>query len=90
MTNSWRIINDTLSKNKIGSEMPSSIFYNSRELANPTEFANAFNTHFVNIEKTLASEIVNNIPGNADYTQFKNTPSVEICKFKCVTQEVKP
>ena len=60
----WRIINETLSKNKISSEMPSTFFPNGKELTNPTEIANAFNTHFVNIGKTLASKIVNNIPDN--------------------------
>ena len=44
-------------------------------------------SHFVNIGKTLASEIVNNIPDNTDYTQYLNTPRLETCKFKCVTQE---
>ena len=67
--------------------MPSTFFHNDKELTNPTEIANVFNTHFVNIGKTLASEIVNNIPDNADYTQYLNTPSVKTCKFKCVTQE---
>ena len=87
MKKSLRIINATLSKNKISSEMPSTFFHNGKELTNLTGIANAFNTHFVNIGKTLASEIVNNIPDNADYTQYLNTPSVETCKFKCVTQE---
>ena len=87
MKNSWRIINDTLSKNKRSSEMPSTFSHNGKELTDPTEIANAFNTHFVNIGKTLASEIVNNIPDNADYTQYLNTPSVETCKFECVARE---
>ena len=87
MKNSWRIINDTLSKNKRSSEMPSTFSHNGKKLTDPTEIANAFNTHFVNIGKTLASEIVNNIPDNADYTQYLNTPSVETCKFECVAQE---
>ena len=70
---------------KISSEMPSTFFHNGKELTNPTEIANAFITHFVNIGKTLASYIVNNIPDNTDYTQYLNTPSVETCrsKFKC-------
>ena len=87
MKNSWRIINDTLSKNKLSSEMPSTFFHNGKELTNPTEIANAFNTHFVNMGKILASEIVNNIQDNADYTQCLSIPSVETCKFKCATQE---
>ena len=66
MKNSWRIINDTLSKNKLSSDMPSTFFHNGKELTNPTEIAIAFNTHFVYIGKTLASKIVNNIPDNAD------------------------
>ena len=87
MKNSWRIINDTLSKNKRSSEMPSTFSHNGKKLTDPTEIANAFNTHFVNIGKTLASEIVNNIPDNADYTQYLNTPRLETCQFECVAQE---
>ena len=51
MKNSRRIINDTLSKNKLSSEMPSTFFHNGKELTNPTKIANAFNTHFVNMGK---------------------------------------
>ena len=67
--------------------MSSTFFHNGKELTNPTEIANASNTHFVNIGKILAPEIVSNMPGNTDYTQHLNTPSLETCKFKCVTQE---
>ena len=49
MKNSRRIINDTLSKNKLSSEMPSTFFHNGKELTVPTKIANAFNTHFVNM-----------------------------------------
>ena len=41
MKNSWRIINDTLSKNKRSSEMPSTFSHYGKELTDPTEFANA-------------------------------------------------
>ena len=84
---SWKIINDTLSKNKRSSEILSTFSHNGKELTDPTEITNAFNTHFVNIGKTLASEIVNNNPDNADYTQYLNNPSVETCKFEYVAQE---
>ena len=51
-----RAINETLSKGKITSELPSIFYHNDVELANPTEIANTFNMHFANIGKNLATE----------------------------------
>ena len=57
MKKTWRAINETLSKGKITSELPSIFYHNDVELTNPTEIANAFNMHFANIGKNLATEI---------------------------------
>ena len=77
--------NKTLSRNKFSSELPSSFLHNDLELKNLLEIANAFNTHFANIGKSLASEIENTITNDANYMQYLNTPSLKTCKFKCVS-----
>ena len=57
----WRTINETLTRNKQGSELPSIYFHDDKELTNPTEIANAFNVYFANIGKNLAADIESNI-----------------------------
>ena len=65
-----------------------SIIYNDLELKDPLEIANAFNTHFANIGKSLAFEIENTITNDANYMQYLNTPSLKTCKFKCVSPAI--
>ena len=86
MKKTWRTINETLSRDKISSELPSIFYHNDLELTNPTEIANAFNMHFANIGKNLASEIERNITNDSDFTQYLTAPSLTKCKFRCVTQ----
>ena len=49
MKKTWRTINETLSRDKISSELPFIFYHNDLELINPAEIANAFNMHFANI-----------------------------------------
>ena len=86
MRKTWRTINETLSRDKISSELPSIFYHNDLELTNPTEIANAFNMHFANIGKNLAAEIERNITNDSDFTQYLTAPSLTKCKFRCVTQ----
>ena len=86
MKKTWRTINETLSRDKISSELPSIFYHNDLELTNPTEIANAFNMHVANIEKNLAAEIERNITNDSDFTQYLTAPSLTKCKFRCVTQ----
>ena len=85
MKKTWKTFNESLSRNKFSSELPSSFLHNDLELKDPFEIVNAFNTHFANIGKSLASEIENTITNDANYTQYLNTPSLRTCKFKCVS-----
>ena len=86
MKKTLKTINETLSRNKFISELPSTFLYYDLELTDPIEIANAFNTHFANIGKTLASQIKNSITSDKDFTQYLNPPSLKSCKFKCVSQ----
>ena len=86
MKKTWKTINETLSRNKFISELPSTFLHDDLELTDPIEIANAFNTHFANIRKTLASQIVNSITSDKNFTQYLNSPSLKSCKFKCVSQ----
>ena len=86
MKKTWKTINETLSRNKFISELPSTFLHDELELTDPIEIANAFNTHFANIGKTLASQIENSITSDKDFTQYLNSPSLKSCKFKCVSQ----
>ena len=86
MKKTWKTINETLSRNKFISELPSTFLHDDLELTDPIEIANAFNTHFANIGKTLASQIENSITSDKDFTQYLNSPSLKSCKFKCVSQ----
>ena len=86
MKKTWKTINETLGRNKFISEITSTFPHDDLELTDPIEIANAFNTHFANIGKTLASQIENSITSDTDFTQYLNTPSLKSCKFKCVSQ----
>ena len=68
-------------------ELPSTFLHDDLEFTDPIEIANAFNTYFANIGKTLASQIENTITNDEDFTQYLNTLSLKSCKFKCVSQE---
>ena len=86
MKKTWKTINETLSRNKFISELPSTFLHDDLELTDPIEIANAFNTHFANIGKTFASQIKNSITSDKDFTHYLNTPGLKSCKFKCVSQ----
>ena len=49
--------NETLSKDTISSEILFIFHQNDVKLTNPTEIANAFNMHFANIGKNLATKL---------------------------------
>ena len=86
MKKTWRTINETLNRNKKGSNVTSLFYHNGKTLSNLEEIANAFNVYFANIGEKLASEIGENINNNADYTNYISMlPSVETrFQFKCI------
>ena len=75
MKKTWRTINETLTRNKQGSELPSIFFHDDKELTNPTEIANAFNVYFANIGKNLAADIESSISTDQSYTQYLLNPT---------------
>ena len=87
MKKMWRTINETLTRNKQGSEIPSILFHDDKELTNPTEIANAFNVYFANIGKNLAADIESSISTDQSYTQYLLNPTKEKCIFRCATQD---
>ena len=74
-----------LSRNKFSTELPSNFLHDDLELTDLIEIANAFNTHFTNIGKTLAFQVENSITNDEDFTQYLNTSSLKSCKFTCVS-----
>ena len=89
MKKTWRTINESLTRNKQGSELPSIFFLNDKELTNPTEIANAFNVYFANIGKNLAADIESSISTDQSYTaytQYLLNPTKEKYIFRCATQ----
>ena len=66
----WRSINETFTRNKQGSELPSIFFHDDKELTNPTEIANAFNVYFANIGKNHVADIESSISTDQSYTQY--------------------
>ena len=51
MKKTWRTINETLNRNKKGSNVTSLFYHNGKTLSNLEEIANAFNVYFANIGK---------------------------------------
>ena len=91
MKKTWRTINETLTRNKQGSEIPSILFHDDKELTNlkikKNEIANAFNVYFGNIGKNLAADIESSISTDQSYTQYLLNPTKEKCIFRCATQD---
>ena len=88
MKKTWRSINETLTRNKQGSELPSIFFHDDKELTNPTEIANAFNVYFANIGKNHVADIESSISTDQSYTQYLLNPTKEKCMyFRCATQD---
>ena len=87
MKKTWRTINETLTRNKQGSELPSIFFHDDKELTNPTEIANAFNVYFANIGMNLAADIESSISTDQSYTQYLLNPTKKKCIFRCATQD---
>ena len=87
MKKTWRTLNETLNRNKKGSNVTSLFYHNGKTLSNLEEIANAFNVYFANIGEKLASKIGENINNNAGYTNYISMlSSVETrFQFKCIT-----
>ena len=65
MKKTWQVISETLSRSKKSHAIPSVFNHQRHELADLVEIANAFNTYFANIGKSLSSQI-NQSDANAD------------------------
>ena len=87
MKKTWRTINETLTRNRQGSELPSIFFHDDKELTNPTEIANAFNVYFANIGKNLAADIESSISTDQSYSQYPLNLTKEKYIFRCATQD---
>ena len=86
MKNTWKNINDTLSRNKKTNDMPEVFYHNGETLTDPTKIANSFNTYFANIGSELASKI--NIDNTGmSHRSYLNNPTDFICTFKMVTSD---
>ena len=86
MKRTWKVISETLNRNKRKHDMPSLFTHERRDLVDSTEIANAFNTYFANIGKNLSSQIdQNNVI--ADYKQYLTSPTRETLKFECITKD---
>ena len=81
----WKAINETLNRNKNGSELPSRFLNNDVEILDPKDIANTFNEYFENIGKNFASEI--DYPDNNNgYKQYLHNLTEKRLKFKCITE----
>ena len=82
MKRTWRVISETLNRNKSKHDMPSLFTHEGSDLADSLEIANAFNVYFANIGKNLSSQIdQNNV--NDDYKQYLTSPTKETLQSKC-------
>ena len=86
MKRTWRVISETLNRNKSKHDMPSLFTHEGRDLADSLEIANAFNVYFANIEKNLSSQIDHNNV-NDDYKQYLTSPTKEMLQSKCITKD---
>ena len=66
--NTWKSINEVLSKKGNKNTSPTSLNVNGNEITNTSEIANTFNTFFTNIGNELANKI--NYSGTKDFTYY--------------------
>ena len=67
MKKTWKIINETLGRDKKEQKLPTSILHNNNTLREPMHIASAFNDYFANIGTDLVSAINYN-DNNDNYT----------------------
>ena len=83
--NTWKTINEILSKNK-GKKTSSTIFKeNGTSITDKTDIAKKFNNYFTNIGQTIAESI--QYKGNKNYDYYLNTQVKSVLKFKNVNEE---
>ena len=83
--NTWKTINEILSKNK-GKKTSSTIFKeNGTSITDKTDIAEKFNNYFTNIGQTIAESI--QYKGNKNYDYYLNTQVKSVLKFKNVNEE---
>jgi len=86
MKKTWKIINETLGRDKKEQKLPTSIVYNNTTLSEPMYIASAFNDYFANIGTDLVSAINYN-DNNDNYKQYLKTPTNKSCIFSAVTED---
>ena len=69
MKNTWKTINETLSRHKREQKVPTSIICENKIINDPMSIANAFNDYFANIGANLVSTINAN-DNNENYKQY--------------------
>ena len=67
--NTWKSINEVLSKKGNKNTSPTSLNVNGNEITNTSEIASMFNTFFTNIGNELANKI--NYSGTKDFTYLE-------------------
>ena len=58
MKRTWQVSSETLNRNKRKHDMLSLFTHEERYLVDSTETANAFNTYFVNMERTYPHKLI--------------------------------
>ena len=83
--NTWKTINEILSKNK-EKKTSSTIFKeNGTSITDKTDIAKKFNNYFTNIGQSIAESI--QYKGNKNYDYYLNTQVKSVLKFKNVNEE---
>ena len=85
MKNTWKTINETLSRHKREQKVPTSIICENKIINDPMSIANAFNDYFANIGANLVSTINAN-DNNENYKQYLTIPSNKVCIFNAITE----
>ena len=83
--NTWKTINDFLSKTKTQNKFPTFFKENYDKITDKKDIANKFNIFFTNIAQTIANDI--KYDGNKNYSYYLNKHIHTVFKFQNIDEE---
>ena len=83
--NTWKTINDFLSKTKTQNKFPTFFKENDDKITDKKDIANKFNIFFTNIAQTIANYI--KYDGNKNYSYYLNKHIHTVFKFQNIDEE---
>ena len=85
MKKTWKTINETLGKKTKNNKLPTMITHDSKNITDPKEISNTFNSYFATVGSNLASTLDSD-NDNLNYQNYLTSPPRQHCTFVKITE----